>query len=431
MNTNLKALTKYYAQKGSVILLESQSGEHPWSQKSYLAALPKAEIKARNNRISIIRNGEERQKTGNPWKALQAFRQEYGDWLFGYLGYDLKNHIEKLNSRNSDQVQAPDLYFMVPDLLLEINEKTDEIKVITGNLPENSEVNIVADSGSGQLENLRCQTSEEEYLTKIDEAQNRITEGDFYEINLSHQMYGDFQGDPFELYQQMKQVGPVPFGAYMQMDNLRICCQSPERFLRKEGNTVFSQPIKGTSQRGEDTGKDEKLKQHLLSSEKEKAENLMIVDLVRNDLSRIAKSGSVKVPELFTIQSFGTVHQMVSTVSAEAEEKDPVEILKACFPMGSMTGAPKISAMKTIEELEDYRRGIYSGAIGYMTPVGDFDFNVVIRTAIIQQSKLFYSVGGAITSDSDPQSEWEETLIKARALTNALGTRQELINTLS
>jgi para-aminobenzoate synthetase component 1 len=214
----------------------------------------------------------------------------------------------------------------------------------------------------------------------------------------------------------MREIGPVPFGSFLQLDDISICCQSPERFLRKEGRSVFSQPIKGTSKRGRTPDEDELLKRALISSEKEQAENLMIVDLVRNDLSRIAKRGTVKVPELFAIQSFGTVHQMVSTVVAEAEQEDPVTILQACFPMGSMTGAPKISAMKSIEKLEDYKRGIYSGAIGYITPEGNFDFNVVIRTAIIRNNDLYYAVGGAITSDSNAQKEWEETQIKARAL---------------
>jgi para-aminobenzoate synthetase component 1 len=212
----------------------------------------------------------------------------------------------------------------------------------------------------------------------------------------------------------------------LEVDNVKICCQSPERFLRKEGEKVFSQPIKGTAKRSDCREQDDLLKEELLDSPKEKAENLMIVDLVRNDLSRIARHGSVKVTELFGIQSFGTVHQMVSTVEALTEERDPVSVIKACFPMGSMTGTPKISAMKAIEEYEDYKRGIYSGAIGYITPNGNFDFNVVIRTAIIKKDEIFYSVGGAVTSDSIPANEWQETLIKARALLDTVGTAKKI-----
>jgi para-aminobenzoate synthetase component 1 len=206
----------------------------------------------------------------------------------------------------------------------------------------------------------------------------------------------------------------------MVFDEISVCCLSPERFLGRNGKRVFSQPIKGTMQRGNTQEEDAALKEALRSSAKDRAENLMIVDLVRNDLGRIAKKGTVHVHDLFEIQSFGTVHQMISTVEAETEIGNPIDIIQACYPMGSMTGAPKISAMKSIEELENYRRGIYSGAIGYIKPDGDFDFNVVIRTAIIRNEALYYSVGGAVTGDSDPLSEWEETLVKARALTQVL-----------
>jgi len=267
---------------------------------------------------------------------------------------------------------------------------------------------------------LKYSVERDQYLECIKEAKRKISEGDYYELNLSHQLFARFEGDPYALYQKMREVGPVPFGAYMQKENLSVCSMSPERFLAKQGSRVYSQPIKGTIHRGVNETDDRKLREGLRESLKDRAENLMIVDLVRNDLSRIARKGSVEVSELFQIQTFGTVHQMVSTVEAEAETENPIEIIKACYPMGSMTGAPKISAMKSIEELENYRRGIYSGAIGYLDPKGDFDFNVVIRTAIISGSNLFYSVGGAITGDSDPEQEWEETLVKARALTKVL-----------
>lgn len=421
MKFDLENLVKFFAQKGSVILLESQSAEHPWSRKSYLAAMPRAEIMAWDDQVTLIQDGEKRNKKENPWKELQKFRREQDDWLFGYLGYDLKNQIENLCSENPDDIKAPDLYFMNPLFLLEFDRGTGERKVRKGRLPEAGQVNsVLKGSDSFRLLDFQATTRKKDYLNRIQQVQHGITEGDFYEINLSHQMKGDFSGDPLALYHQMKKVGPVPFGAYIQTDDWAVCCQSPERFLRKEGSTVFSQPIKGTSQRGHNKSEDENLKNRLVTSSKERAENLMIVDLVRNDLSRIAQKGSVEVSKLFSIESFGTVHQMVSTITAEAKVKDPIAILKACFPMGSMTGAPKISAMKAIEELEDYRRGIYSGAIGYITDSGDFDFNVVIRTAIIRGENLYYSVGGAITSDSDPVEEWKETEVKARALLEAL-----------
>lgn len=419
---DLITLVKYFAQQGDVILLESQSEVHPWSRKSYLAALPKAVIKARDTDITTLIGNEEHKTQGNPWKALQEFRNKHQQWMFGYLGYDLKNHIEDLHSKNPDPVGAPDMYFMIPQFLLEYDHHTGEQKLLLGEWPKSVKGQGIdaEETNSLTLKNIRFQNSREVYIEKIKEAKRRIYEGEFYEINLTHQMKGDVSGSAFGLYQQMKNIGPVPFGGFLKLDDLSICSQSPERFLRKDGNRVFSQPIKGTSHRGASDDEDAQLKRQLKLSEKERAENLMIVDLVRNDLSRIAQQGSVDVPELFEIQSFGTVHQMVSTVTADAKEQDPVTILQACFPMGSMTGAPKISVMKYIEELEDYRRGIYSGAIGYITPHNDFDFNVVIRTAIIKNGTVFYSVGGAITGDSDPQKEWQETKIKTRALVNVI-----------
>lgn len=425
MDSSIYPLTKYLAREGPVLLLESQSEEHCWSRKSFLAARPKAMIKAYGDTISREEAAGTSKVTGNPWEELRKFRKAHGDWLFGYLGYDLKNHVEKLGSQNSDGVQAPDLFFMVPQLLIEFDHQNNTTTVVRGELPPASALPRAAEGREFKLRGLRPRLSQARYVDKIRQAQSRIAEGDFYEINLSHQLRGRYKGKPLTLYKRMKEIGPVPFGAYLQTKKVTVCCQSPERFLRKEQRKVFSQPIKGTSQRGRDEGEDELLKQQLLSSKKEQAENLMIVDLVRNDLSKIARQGSVNVPKLFDIESFGTVHQMVSTIEAKAEERDPVVILRACFPMGSMTGAPKISAMKSIEELEEYRRGIYSGAVGYIKPNGNFDFNVVIRTAILTSGQLFYAVGGAITADSNPRKEWQETLVKAEALKRAVDPRKE------
>lgn len=419
MDSQLDSLVKTYSEKGPVILLESQSDEHPASRYSYLAALPKASIEARGATIRIENEGQIRKFRENPLLALARFYEEKADWLFGYLGYDLKNYIEKLSSGNEDRVQAPDLYFMVPSVLIRVDRLENSYEYIRGN-PERIENTVPQPIQNYNVSSLMFTVDRKQYLERIREAQRRISEGDYYELNLSHRLKADFKGDTYGLYTKMREVGPVPFGAYIKKENLSICSMSPERFLAKEGSRVYSQPIKGTIHRGSDESDDRRLREALSSSSKEQAENLMIVDLVRNDLSRIARKGSVKVSDLFQIQTFGTVHQMVSTVEAEAKTENPIEIIKACYPMGSMTGAPKISAMKSIEELENYRRGIYSGAIGYFKPDGDFDFNVVIRTAIISGNNLFYSVGGAITGDSDPDQEWEETLIKARALTNVL-----------
>jgi para-aminobenzoate synthetase component 1 len=395
-----------------LVLLESQLKGHPGSKNSLLAAMPVTELIAYGDEI-IIRNGSKEQRfTGNAWEYLDRLQRESGDWLFGYLGYDLKNHLEKLSSENKDFSGSPDLYMMVPALVIEWS--MGKMMVLKGKLPPVDQNPVKASNSA--LHDLHPLCNRDEYIKTIEKAQAMITEGEFYEINLTHPMLARFEGDPFHLYRAMREKGPVPFGAYIQCENLTVCSASPERFLKKSGNRVFSQPIKGTSPRSSDPAEDMKHKEELYS-EKNRAENLMIVDLVRHDLSAIALPGTVKVPELYEIHSFDTVHQLISTIEAEADARyRSVEIIQSCFPPGSMTGAPKIRVMKTIDELETYRRGVYSGAIGYIRPDGDFDFNVVIRSAIIRDGNLIYPVGGAITGDSDPSEEWEETMVKTRAL---------------
>lgn len=418
MQQNIDRLVQYYSRRGPVVLLESQSRSHRASHYSYLAAVPISSIKAWNQKVEIKEDGKLTTFEANPWDALAEYRSRTGDWLLGYLGYDLKNHIEVLSSKNPDNVQAPDLFFMQPEVLLRIDHRASTVEVIKGALPK--ELEDLDQSNNVSINDLHATVKKNDYISSIEAAQHEIFEGSYYEINLSHQLRAAFRGSSFQLYQLMRRIGPVPFGAFIQFDDFAVCSMSPERFLGKEGRSVFSQPIKGTMKRDEQIDKDRALKQKLIDSGKDRAENLMIVDLVRNDLSRIAREGSVQVADLFEIQSFGTVHQMVSTIKAETAVDDPVEVIKACYPMGSMTGAPKIRAMQHIDLLENYRRGIYSGAIGYFTPYGDFDLSVVIRTAIIKNEQLYYAVGGAITSDSDPEEEWNETWLKARALTDAI-----------
>ena len=410
---SIAALVNYFQKEGDVILLESQMGNHPASNCSFIAARPQTWIKAWGNEINTFDGKSVRSFRRNPWAALKKYQSKAEGSVFGYLGYDLKNWVEHLQSENEEIIDSPDLYFFEPGFLAEIDSRGG-MKVLQGSLPGSTT------EGSEKFNiYLADQIKKEEYLKILNFSKEQIKEGDYYEINLSHPLLFDFEGDAWSLYQAMKEQGPVPFASFMKLDNLYVCSSSPERFLAKAGSKVWSQPIKGTIKR--EKGREKKLIDELKNSEKERAENLMIVDLVRNDMSRIAKKGTVKVKELFEIQSFETVHQMVSTVECEVErDMNTIEIIKACFPMGSMTGAPKIAAMQAIEKLENYRRGIYSGAIGYIKSNGDFDFNVVIRSAIIQNNKLLYPVGGAITSDSDPEKEWEETFLKAMALTRVI-----------
>ena len=398
----------------TILYLESSKKDHSESMYSFLAIGVESSFRSEGRNIEIFEDGKVERINDNPWDALDRFRNKYPNkWFFGYLGYDLKNYNEHLKSENPDLIGAPDCFLFEPEVLLKIDVQDGSITSLKGKatIP-----NDKYDRDSFEIRNTKME-DRGEYQSCIQEAKHLIHEGEFYEINISHQICYDFSGSAFDLYESMKEVGEVPFGAFLSFENLKISCLSPERYLKKEGRKLISQPIKGTIGRNS-LDELEIERAQLSASEKDKAENLMIVDLVRNDLSRVAEAGSVQVTSLFDIQSFKTVHQMVSTVEAVVKDDvSEIAVIQHSFPMGSMTGAPKISAMKVIDELENYTRGIYSGAIGYFNPDGDFDFNVVIRTAIQKGDKLFYSVGGAITADSDPEHEWEETLIKARALT--------------
>ena len=404
-------------QNENLIILESQMPEHPSSVQSFVAVRPKNQIKISDNRVEWQIDGQKKSFSMNPWQALSEFRNQTGGWLFGYLGYDLKNHTENLTSENRELLAIPDLYFMEPELLFRI-EKENLVQLSGDNISsaesqQNFDINEEID-----LQNFEPSISWQRYKKNILHIQELIKNGNFYELNYSFPMCGQFSGTSYRLYQKMRQINPVPFGAYLSLDEYSVVCASPERFLKKQGAKVISEPIKGTAARNENKTRDIRQKEELLN-EKNRAENLMIVDLVRHDLSKIAKIGSVKVAKLYDVQTFGTVHQLISTIEAETDDQvNPVEILKQCFPMGSMTGAPKIEVMKTIDQLEEYRRALYSGAIGYITPEGNFDFNVVIRTAIIQGNQLIYPVGGAITSDSESENEWKEAEVKARSITN-------------
>ncbi|MCC5941340.1 MAG: anthranilate synthase component I family protein [Balneolaceae bacterium] len=398
-----------------LILLESQMPEHPSSGRSFAAIKPKRWIRADSDKITLFDGSKIHTFKKNPWEALKSFRNSKRSWLFGYLGYDLKNFTERLESSNKPLYSLPDLYFMEPEtLLIYKNGKVEEIGVPVLDTLSDAEIRSEEMNSEGEIQDL---ITKKEYMKTVQVIKDRIAAGDFYELNFSYALQAVWNQTPYSLYHKMRDINPVPFGAYIQMKEGSVCSISPERFLKKTGKKIISEPIKGTTGRSVDSAIDQKRKEELLN-EKNRAENLMIVDLVRHDLSKVSKTGSVRVKKLFDVQTFGTVHQLISTIEADADEQtDVVDIVKECFPMGSMTGAPKVEVMKTIEKLENYKRGIYSGAIGYFSPDDDFDFNVVIRSAIVQNNRLTYPVGGAITSDSEAEQEWDETRIKAQNLT--------------
>jgi len=363
------------------------------------------------------------------FEDLHQYQSQTKDWLFGYLSYDLKNDIEDLQSNNYDGLEFPDLFFFQPKKLFLLKENQLEIQYLNmcdDEIDEDfNEINQCLLFGSKSSEiMIKQQISKESYLDKVNKMQEHIQRGDIYEANFCMEFYAKNAFiEPLEVYQKLNEISEPPFAVYLKNNNQYLLSASPERYLKKEGTKIISQPIKGTSKRFDTKEADEKSKKELSENPKERSENIMIVDLVRNDLSHTATKGSVVVEELCGIYSFKQVHQMISTVVSNVEHTtSPVEILRTTFPMGSMTGAPKISAMNIIENLEETKRGLYSGAVGYFTPNGDFDFNVVIRS-ILYNSKnqyLSFSVGSAITSLSKPEKEYEECLLKAKAMFEVL-----------
>jgi len=366
----------------------------------------------------------------NAFDKLKEYQETTADWIFGYLSYDLKNDVERLKSSNHDGLHFPDLYFFQPQKLIFI--KNDQIefrylRMIDDEIEEdfeiirNFKVELVEEQSTVKVE---ARISKEQYLEKISKMLHHIHRGDIYEANFCQEFYSeDVEIDPFSIYRSLNEISTPPFAAYLKLENFNLISASPERYLKKKGENLLTQPIKGTARRSQDAEEDKNIAEDLATDPKEKSENVMIVDLVRNDLSRIAKKGSVNVEELCKVYTFKQVHQLVSSVTAEiADDIPPVEALRTSFPMGSMTGAPKISAMKIIEQLEESKRGLYSGAVGYFTPKGDFDFNVVIRSILYNSDNkyLSFSVGGAITAKSDPEKEYEECLLKAKAMREVL-----------
>ena len=365
----------------------------------------------------------------NAFQDLQQYQSQTKDWLFGYLSYDLKNDIEELHSNNFDGLTFPDLFFFQPKKLFLIQGNQVEIQYlrmcddeIESDFKEITSITLMTHYPLPITINQRI--SKENYLLKVSKMLEHIQRGDIYEANFCMEFFAHTnQLDPIEVFQKLAVISEAPFAVYFKNAAHYLLSASPERYLRKKGTRVISQPIKGTSKRSADPIADAQFKVDLAQNEKERSENIMIVDLVRNDLSHTATKGSVAVEELCEIYTFKQVHQMISTVVSEVEvTTPPVEIIRTTFPMGSMTGAPKISAMQIIETLEETKRGLYSGAVGYFTPEGDFDFNVVIRSILYNAKNeyLSFSVGSAITAQAIAAQEYEECLLKAKAMFEVL-----------
>jgi len=367
----------------------------------------------------------------------------------GYLAYEAGYFIEALPDLGDDDLGLPDIELAFVDAVLAYAHETGKSYLSTvGRGPDANAARIDAwhlrDRWLRRIERFEASPPSEWNGPSIDAAppsidihahfddltyaqavrtvKSHILAGDAYEVCLTHRMDAPFVDDAWHLYQELRRINPAPFSAFLHLPRAEVVCSSPERFLRLGPDRIAeSRPIKGTRPRGDTPDQDERLYRELFTSVKDRAENVMIVDLVRNDFGRVSKFGTVHVPELMTIEQYATVFQLVSTIRGELEpDVDAMQLIKACFPGGSMTGAPKIEAMKIIDRLEPVKRGIYSGSIGYLDFSGPMDLNIVIRTIVVQHPRCYFNVGGAIVADSDPFGEYVETMDKAKALIQAV-----------
>lgn len=365
-----------------------------------------------------------RASAGNAFAQLKEFSLSANDWLFGHFSFDLKSETEQVPSLLPDQIQFPDLFFFVPEIVVIL--LTDKIEIgLFGNNQEDVWNEIQQTSINEKLypapaAQIEPRISKEKYLLTIQRLQEHIIRGDCYEINFCQEFFAeDLHLDPLVLYRALNQISPAPFSAFYSVDQRYLLCASPERYLKRTADLIISQPIKGTAARDlSDARQDALLKAELAESEKDRAENVMVVDLVRNDLSRICETDSVQVAELFGVYSFPQVHQMISTIQGRPlKSLHWTEMIAKTFPMGSMTGAPKKRVLELIEQYEVTRRGLFSGALGYVKPNQDFDFNVVIRSLLYAAPDryLAYFAGSGITVNSEPEKEYEECLLKVAA----------------
>lgn len=456
-----------YAHEEYAFLLESGRDPEKLGRYSFTSRRPFLVFKSKADRVTIIEGDRATEKKANPFEELRALMRRYrvdpalygGSPLpflggaVGYFGYELCYLLEKLPCLGADDLALPDAYFLFVDSVViydhleqkmyisavgfdadprgaetKARRRLEEVRADIRRVEREgipvpaTAVEPGSDNGSRPPLEFRAMFSEEGYMDVVQKSKEHIFAGDIFEVCTTHRLECDFRGDSFQLYRDLRAINPAPFASYLNLPEVQVVSSSPERFVRVRRDRVCeSRPIKGTRPRGKTPRQDRDLHKELMSSIKDRAENIMIVDLVRNDFGRVCEVGTVQVSELMIIEKYATVFQMVSTIIGQLEEgRDCFDLIQACFPGGSMTGAPKIEAMTIIDALEPVKRGIYSGSIGYLDFSGNVDLNIVIRTILVKDGKAYLQVGGAVVADSDPREEYLETLTKARALIRAL-----------
>ena len=439
--------------------LDSGMDPHKLGRYSFIGSDPFLVLSTRGNEVTISQGAEKSRFRDNPFDVLSHFLEVYRldscsspvpfiGGAVGYFSYDLCHFIERLPSSAVDDLKLPECYHGFYDLVLAFDNLQGKNYIISTGFPEleetkrmkralkrlnevkaqlarassfGTEVSFAPASSPMESAILKGGFTHKEYVAAVEKARQYIIAGDIFEVNLSQRFEAELSITPYQLYRRLRQINPAPFAGYLGFDEVQVVSASPERFLRLRGDRVETRPIKGTRPRGKTPEEDEALANELLNSSKDQAENIMIVDLERNDLGRVCRFGTVKVTELAILEVFPTVFHLTSTIVGRLrEDKNSIDLLKATFPGGSITGAPKVRALEIIDELEPTKRSVYTGSIGYLSFGGELDLNIAIRTFLVKGSKAYFQVGGAVTYDSDPETEYQETLDKARALIDAL-----------
>ncbi len=439
-------------------LFDSALEMDKYGRYSILGSNPKIILRTKNRLIEIIKNGELIRREGDPLEAVDQTIKSFGSLqnddssripftggAVGYFGYDLNRQIEKLPDIALDDQKIPDIYlsFYTEAVVIDHRDKRafavayipgdsrgDESKAknrlnrLMKRVNAGRQARYSGANGSAAV-NLASNFTRREYRRIIDKAKEYISKGDIFQVNLAQRFAADLKVDHYTLYKRLRDCNPAPFGAFLSYGDFSILSSSPERFMFMDDRYVETRPIKGTRPHYNDKTKDDLSIKELRASEKDAAEHVMIVDVKRNDLGRVCEYGSVTVPELMVVESYKAVHHLVSTVAGRLRDGvGAVDLLRASFPGGSITGAPKVRAMEIIEELEPHRRNIYTGAIGYISSNGRMDTSIAIRTITVLGNKTYLQVGGGIVADSDADAEYEETIDKARAMFHALGLVQ-------
>jgi para-aminobenzoate synthetase component 1 len=440
--------------------LDSGMDPQKLGRYSFMGSDPFLVLRSRGKEITLLYGDREEIIIGNPFDVLGELLEKYAldpcpsptplvGGAVGYLSYDLCHFIERLPSTAIDDLGLLECYLAFYDAIIAFDHLEGKTYIASTGFPEMEEAKRIR-KATQRLDELRAMLAEvprpevalkntkktklcsnfthEEYVKAVAIAREYICAGDIFQVNLSQRFEVDLPIAPYELYRRLRLINPAPFAGYLGFDDVTVASSSPERFLRLRGDIVQTRPIKGTRPRGKSAAEDEALSWELLQSIKDRAENVMIVDLERNDLGRVCCYGTVRVRELWTLERYATVFHLTSTVEGRLRQgKNCIDLLKATFPGGSITGAPKVRAMEIIDELEPTKRGVYTGSIGYLSFNGEMDLNIVIRTFVIKDGKAYFQVGGGIVYDSDPEAEYVETLDKAKALIEALELSPQLV----